>query len=137
MMFNRTHLAPIAEISGWKPVQIMEDESGLGIYYGGRPYRHLGQSAQYRVRVTLQVALAQIDGSDLLIIDGADILTPGAADGRGALFRLLKAQGIPSLVGMTLGPKDTVPDLAAAGYGRSYVVRDGVVSPIEKQEKSA
>jgi hypothetical protein len=137
--FNETHLAPIAEVTGWRRVQIMLDDDGIGITYGGRPYRHLGQSVQYRVRVTLQVAFAQIDGSELLIVDGADILTPGAPDGRGSLFRLLHSLAIPSLVGMTLGPKDVVIDLSETRgkdgrtYGRSYVVCDGVVAALVRE----
>lgn len=130
--FNETHLAPLAEVSGWRPVKITTGDD-IDITYGGRSYKYLGQSAQFRVRVMLQIAFAQIDGSDLIIIDGADVLTPKAADGRGALFKLLKSQAIPSLVGMTLfhGQNDAVIDLAKAGYGRTYLAVDGTISPLQ------
>lgn len=130
--FNRLKLAPIAEAANWKPVEITIGDT-IDFSYGGRPYKHLGQSAQYRVRVSLQVAMAQIDGSDLLIVDGADVLTPKAKDGRGGLFALLLAQAVPALVGMTLWPHDPLPDLARAGYGRTYLVVDGVVQPLAEQ----
>jgi len=104
------------------------------IEYGGRPYGLLSSSEQYRVRAALAVAMAQLDGSELVILDGADILD---APSRSGLFGLLESVGIPALVTMTLARREQVPDLAAAELGRSYWLSAGVVEPLVAQEVAA
>ena len=81
---------------------------------GGRHYPLLSESEQFRVRVTLQVALSKMDGSDAMVIDRADVLD---RKGRNGMMKMLLRTGIPCLVCMTiLDPKkDPPPDLAALG----------------------
>ena len=123
-VFNGVTLDQISTAAGWKPVHI---DRTAAIEYGGRPYALLSSSEQYRVRAALAVAMAQLDGSDLVILDGADILD---APSRSGLFDLLESVGIPAIVTMTLARREQVPDLAAAELGRSYWLSGGVVEPL-------
>lgn len=122
--FNDSLLAPLCVAANWKPVALTED---LATTYGGRPYPLLSMSEQFRVRVAMQVAMARIDGSALVIIDGADILD---APGRKGLFDLLLADGRPALIGMTLLSAAKMPSLDAAGIGASYWIESGVCRPL-------
>ena len=103
----------------------------------GLPYPLLSKSEQYRVRAVFQVAMAIIDGSDLVVLDEADIL-----DGptRSGLFKMLDAatqEGLAALVCMTLSRRDQAPDLAAIGLGRSYWLEAGVAEPIGQEAQAA
>lgn len=117
--FNGSILSPLCDTAGWKPVALTE---ALSVTYGGRPYALLSDSEQYRVRVTLQIAMARLDGSALVIIDGAEILDPA---GRNGLFSLLADTGLPALVGMTVASAAKAPDLAKHGLGRTYWIEAG------------
>lgn len=120
-------LARLSATAGW-PAVALDDE--LASSLGDRPYILLSDSEKYRVRVVLQVAIADLDGSDVVIVDAADILDRG---GRNGLFKLLADTGMRSLVCMTLNKSEDVPNLAAAGYGASYWLTDSILAPIGAQ----
>jgi hypothetical protein len=122
-VFN-TELGALCETARWSAVRL--DDTG-GIAYGRRPYGLLSSSEQYRVRATLAVAMAKLDGSELVILDGADILD---APSRGGLLTLLDTVKIPTLICMTLPRREMLPDLAAAGMGHSYWINGGTVEPL-------
>ena len=126
-LFNTQRVDPLCRAASYKSVEIQPD---LSVTMGGRAYGLLSSSEQWRVRAVLAVAAAQIDESDILILDGADILDAG---GRNGLFRMLRAADIPALVGMTIGSRDQVPDLAAAKLGRSYWIENGKALEIQKE----
>lgn len=117
--FNESRLAPLCEDAGFKPVTIGDD---LQARYAGRPVHLCSESEQYRARVILQVAMAQIDGSAMIVIDRADMLDPG---GRNGLLNLLLGADVPALVGMTVAAADKSPDLAAHELGATYWVEAG------------
>lgn len=123
--FNGSRLHPLCEAADWKAVSVEQD---LSVTYGGRPYALLSASEQWRVRAIVQIATAQIDGSELILIDAADILS---GRGRNGLMALLAGLPIPVVVAMTYGVPDKVPNLAAAGIGSSYWIADGVAVPLE------
>lgn len=111
--------------AGWSTVAV--DEAGM-LTYGARPYALASTSEQFRVRVVLALAMAEVDGSDLVVIDGADILD---APGRNQLFELLAACRVKhALVCMTLARIEQVPDLGKLGLGHSYWLRGAVVEPV-------
>lgn len=116
-------LATLSTAADWPAVQVGED---MAVTFGGRAYLLLSASEQFRCRVTLQVAMASMDGSDAVIVDAADILD---RTGRNALFALLQSSGLLSLVCMTMNRVEDVPDLRAAGIGRSYWIADAVLAP--------
>lgn len=119
--FN-AQLIEICKATFWLPVQVNEK---MGFTYGERPYGLLSDGEAYRVRATLQLITAKLDGSPLVIFDGADIL---GKSGRNGLFAALAAWPTPAIVGMTILHRDDMPDLAAAGLGVSCWIDGGVVA---------
>lgn len=117
-------LAKLSAAAGWPAVRL--DET-LDAHYGLEPFWNCSESQQMRVRVTLQVAMAQTDQSSAVLIDRADMLDQ---KGRNGLFGLLKAAGLPALVLMTANNPDKVPPLARAGLGRSYWLQAGTLAEI-------
>jgi hypothetical protein len=129
--FNTARLAPLCRAGNWRMVSVDAD---LEIAYGGRHFALLSGSEQFRVRVSLAVAMAQLDGSAMLIVDAADVLDGPA---RGDLFELLRAGGVPAIVLMTLARREQAPDLAAAGLGRTYWLDSGVTHPLREEMTDA
>ena len=127
--FGKDHLDPVGSAAGWGEIRFAE--SDLGLTYGGRPWALLAASEKYRLRVALQIATAQIDGSEVVFIDGADILD---AVGRNGLFNALR-QSCPckAVVGMTINRPDLVPDLADSGMGRSYWIENAQATPLSSK----
>ena len=117
-------LQMMADVSGWAPVKISDS---LTIDVGKLPYWLLSESEKFRVRVMLQVVVADLDHSSLLVIDAADILDKG---GRNGLFALLNMTGMYALVCMTMESPQEVPNLKAAGFGLSYWIGDAVAAQI-------
>lgn len=117
-------LSRLSASAGWPVVALADD---LTSSLGGRPYILLSESEKYRVRTVLQVAIADLDGSDVIIVDAADILDRG---GRNGLFKLLAGTGMRALVCMTLNKIEDVPNLAAAKLGTSYWLNDSILAPI-------
>lgn len=118
-------LGRLSETAGWPAVKLADD---LGQSLGDRPYILLSESEKFRVRLVLQVAIADLDGSDVLIVDAADILDRG---GRNGLFKLLSSTGMRALVCMTMNKAEDVPNLAKAGFGASYWLNESVLELIE------
>lgn len=121
--FNET-LTRISDAAEWGRVRLDDD---LNAIFDGRPYVLLSASEQWRVRVTLQVAIAGMDGSDVVVIDAADILHRKARNG---LFKMLVASKLRALVTMTMDDPGDVPPLSKAGIGRSYWMQAGALSEI-------
>jgi len=123
--FNDQYLDPLCRAAGYPLVALNDD---LNIVYGGRPYYLLSESEKWRARAVLQVAIAKLDGSILVVLDGADILD---VEGRNGLFDMLASdEELYALVAMTVSARDKLPDLAAAGLGASYWMEDGNAEPL-------
>jgi hypothetical protein len=129
-VFN-AQVGNLCRSASWQGVRI-DDAGNIG--YGDRPYSLLSSSEQYRVRAVLALAMAQIDGSNLVVLDGADILD---APSRGQLFALLAEVDIPALVTMTVARREQLPDLAASELGSSYWLAGGVLEPLEARRNAA
>ena len=121
----------LCRAAGWSVVHLHED---LTPWYDGRPWVLLSESERYRVRATLQLAIASRDGSALVILDGADILDQ---PGRNGLFKALRSAKLPALVAMTANNPGKVPDLAAAGLGHSYWIEDGTTTAVSQSPARA
>lgn len=118
--FNDSILGALCAAANWRPVTVTPD---MEVEYDGMPHPLLCKSEQYRVRFVMQVAMAQLDGSALVIIDDADALPMSARKG---LLLMLKSCGIPTVVGMMVPGPDKTPDLEKAGLGVTYWMEDGV-----------
>jgi hypothetical protein len=83
-LFNLAQLGRLSRAAEWNLVTI---DAEMNLAYGGRRYALLSTSEQYRVRAVLQLAMAQLDGSQMVVFDAADVL-----DGttRSGLFAMLE-----------------------------------------------
>lgn len=117
--FNQ-RLESLSKAAGWHFAVRLDHE--LDLCYAGRAFPEMAESEQYKCLVTLQAAIAELDKSQVLVIDRADLL---AKDGRKGLMKLLKHMDRPAIVAMTYNQKEDVPDLAAAGLGARWWVEDG------------
>lgn len=131
-------LLKVGKLGGFTGFRITD--GGL-ILVDGRPYRDLSGSEQLRVRAVFQVAIAQIDSSDFVVIDIDE-----ATDRKHVrqLFEMLsRAKLGGALVCLHANRQDDVPDLSADGarragiVGRTYWVDDGVTAPLNGREKEA
>lgn len=116
-------LAARSALARWPTVEIDQE---LVIYVGGRALVLASKSERWMARVILQVAMAEIDESAVLVIDEADILNKSARNG---LIRLLAAAGRPALVCMTMERIDEVPSMR--GRGAAYWVENGVADEVK------
>lgn len=119
---NKT-LAGIAAATGWEPCEIEQD---MSISLGDYQYILHSQSKQYRIRVSLQLAFSGIDGSQIVLIDGADILD---GPGRNGLFRALSKSERSAIVGMTFSKQEDVPAIEKLD-GAAYWVENGTAAKI-------
>lgn len=120
--FN-TILGKISTLSGWGDIVLGAD---MSITHRGWPYFLISESAKWRCRVSLQVAIAAEIGDSMLLIDGADILD---AEGKNQLLKLLSKIKPDSIVTMTLSDKARVPKIASL-KGRAYWVNDGTTEAL-------
>ena len=100
----------------------VELNDGLEFTLGGRAFNLLSESEQYRIRIISQLLFSNADGSELVIIDRADLLDSPARSG---LLKVVKSTGKMAIVCMTISKRSDVPALPDS-LGRSYWVEDGV-----------
>lgn len=126
-------LQACSEPAGWGTVRIDE---ALDLWLGAEAFADLSESLQFRVDVTVQVALAAIEQAECVLIDRADMLD---SRGRNGLFNMLVAAGLPALVAMTANKAALVPDLGGMEIGRTYWIENGVAEEVGGQaaEKAA
>lgn len=124
--FNTVVLAPLCEIAEWARVEITED---FRVTVNGRVYSLLADSDQMRARIILQIAMAKLDGSAMIVIDRAEALDSA---NKLALVNLLIEAEIPALICMVAGKPEQVPDLASADCGTTLWVSDGIARPLSE-----
>lgn len=110
-------LQEIGGAAGWQPTVVTNK---LEVTYNGYPTAICSKSEVYRAQTVLQMAIAKIDGSSVIVIDGADILD---RRGRNGLFGALMKIQLPSLVCMTIDAREKLPDISKIG-GKSYWLAD-------------
>ena len=112
------------------PVVVIGQE--LELSYGGRGWADLSESERWRVETVLAVEIARRDGSQLVVLDRADVL-----DGRGrnGLLQMATSAGVPILAFMT-APKSQADAIASAGCS-VWLLSDGQATPVQKQKVAA
>lgn len=85
--------------AGWPAVKL---DDALNVSMGGRPYAALSESEQWRTDTALAMAMAEVDKSTLVVLDGADKLDTA---GRNGLVAAMQECSLPVLVLMTGTPK--------------------------------
>ena len=118
--FNQ-QLLQICQSARWSVVAIDPD---FNVTYDNRIYQVLSESEQYRVRSTIQIAIAISDNSDVLIFDRVDLLTK---TGRNGLLRVCKSLSCKSVILLSANTLQDIPQLNSDGE-ISYWVANGEVS---------
>lgn len=114
-------LKEISGITRWGEVRLNSD---MTVTWKGWLYPYfISNSAKWRVRVCLQIAIALFEKDDLVLIDDAEILD---SEHKNALFKLLNKMPFDSIVAMTLPNKESMPNLEKLD-GISYWIEDGRV----------
>lgn len=120
--FN-SYLKQTCEIAGWGIVAVEKD---LAITYNDRPYLLLSESEKMRVKITLQYSITKLNGSNIIIIDGAELLDK---NGKNGLFKLLISSDLFCFVGMMYSDPAKVPDLKKYNVS-NYWVENGIIKEI-------
>jgi hypothetical protein len=125
-LFNKRVLA-ICEAAGWKAA-VLDDS--MQTYFGGRPYDVLSKSERYRLQASLQLAIASLDGSDLVVLDDADVLDSA---GRNGLMDALLHAAVPyAIIGMQISTPRAAPDLQKAGIGQTWWIEGGALRQLSE-----
>lgn len=106
----------------------------MNVIVGTTSYQMLSESEQYRVRIVYQLAISQLEGAQIVIIDRADILDKA---GRTKLFTTIINAGMPALICMTLNTPDQAPNLANSGHGITYWLEKGQCRAIGARKEAA
>lgn len=121
-------LAEYAVTMEMQPVSLTSD---MDVALGGMQYNLLSSATQYTVNLLLQLAIAQFDGSEFLIIDGADAIQyPGR---REKLLLTLQNTGLPCLLTMAYSNVADAPDLIKHGFGKTYCINDGTTFLVREE----
>ncbi len=118
-------LSGFCDIAKWGKVALT---GNLEPELNGQPMILLSDSERYKIRVILQMGFATHDKSDLLVMDGADILEDA---GRNSLMKLVMTVGNPALIAMTMNKIEDVPNIPEK-WGKSYWIENGEVKEIEE-----
>lgn len=111
-------LGDVCTLAGWPKVSVNRD---MTIELDGRPYVLLSESEKYRVKITLQIAIARLQKADVIIFDGAEILDK---NGKNGLFKTLLQYQITAFIGMMFSDISKVPNMSKFGV-KSYWVEKG------------
>lgn len=111
--FNQ-ELMQLCTIADWSVISVQPDGS---ILYNNRKVRMSSGGERMKCDIIMQIALGMRDGSEIFLVDEADILD---GVGRNGLFALLQHTGQKAVVAMMLLNRKAAPDLEAAGLGHTY-----------------
>jgi energy-coupling factor transporter ATP-binding protein EcfA2 len=117
--FNQ-ELAELCALADWATISILPDGA---VQRGTYRYAMSSMGEQMQCDVLMQVALGMRDGSELFLVDQADMLDHV---GRNGLFALLQHTGQKAVVAMMLLSRKAAPDLEAAGIGQTYWIENAV-----------
>jgi len=116
-------LKQLCDAAEWAIVKIEPD---LSVSFADKPYPVLSKSEQYRTRCTIQAALAVILNSDLVIYDGADILTK---KGRNGLYNICTEIGnINSIILLSANKASEIPHLEEGN--KSFWIENNTIEQI-------
>lgn len=124
--FYETRLQPLCEAARWPSVTLRPD---MTLAMGNREEWRLSGSERLAADVVLQAAIAEMDGSDLILVDEAQTLV---GQDRVGLFKMLhEACDVPALIAMSAKDEAATPRIDKAKMGAVYWMVDGKLKPIE------
>ena len=107
----------------WPTIRL---DGEMNVVIADRPLVLSSGSERYMAQAVLQVAMAEIDGSSMVIFDRADVLDPG---NRSGIVPLLAHAKLPALVSYTTARPEYLPNLPAA-TGKCYWIEDGSLAGV-------
>lgn len=133
-VFNKTIIAPLSEkIDG---VRCYFDSSTLEgrmeTIKGTRNYRMLSRGEKVVFQSILQFAVAEKDGSSLVLIDDADAVQGGY---RAGLVKMALSAATPSIIAMAVRVKEQVPDLSKTRKGTTYWVDNKTATDVSEMKE--
>lgn len=114
--FLASYVSPLCATIGIPEISI---DSDMNVRMGARPFHMCSESEKFRIRTVVQIAVAQVERADLIIIDGADIVEPAL---RGKLLQTVEQARIPAVMCVTLSSMEKAPNLADMMLGNTYWV---------------
>ena len=112
-------LKRLCDMAGWAAVEIDRD---LTLAYGGRPYGLCCGNERFRIRAAAQVAMAESDGSAMLIFDPDIDLDRLSRQGTAAMVMAAGKQALICMVKNDRADIVPLPD----GMGATYWVENGI-----------
>ncbi len=122
--FNQ-ELLQLCTIAEWATVSVEPD--GSLRYAGTRRPRLSSGGERMKCDVIMQIALGMRDGSEVFLVDEADILD---GVGRNGLFALLQHTGQHAVVAMMLLNRKAAPDLKKAGIGETFWIEQATAGAL-------
>lgn len=125
-------LAEVCRTAGWGIVSV---DPELQLRYDGGHWKFICESELFRLEVTMQLAIALLEESPLVVIDRANLLEKTALN---QLFNALRDLKIRAVVAMSRSfDKDglpvNVPDLGKLGRGMTYWVEKSTIVPLHEK----
>ena len=97
----------------------------MNLHIGDRSYIESSSAQQFIANFVVQLAISSIDGSQVVVIDGADIIQ--YPNGRGNLLKTINQSGMKALITMSLKDESSCPVLSKNGMGKTYWINEGIV----------
>lgn len=119
-LFN-SRLKQINDAAGWGDIKL---DAELEPSLDNRPFILLSGSEKFTVNAVLKLAIAQLDGSEIVVLDAVDVLVVKTR--LKELTRALAAVKIPAVIMLAANEPSEIPDLSKVG-GLSYWIQGGRV----------
>lgn len=122
--FNTERLAKVCEIAGWKHHDTNEDlilklfPEDMTFAFGPTALDECGEAEKAKARITMQISLAYLDRSDMIIIDRIDDLEGNSLEELFTLLSVLDEKTV--VVAKHYRDKEQAPDLVAFGMGQTF-----------------
>ncbi len=122
-------LATLCAAAGWSVVNLGPE---LEVRYGGRLYEDLSESERWRAEAALAIEIGRRDGSELIVLDRADVLLGRPRNG---LLSMARQTGLPIIVFMT-DLKTKAAQIAGAGFD-VWLLDGGTAVPAQVERAAA
>ena len=129
--FNLEHLKPVCDLAQWtdeagERQELVIFPNDMTMAFGPTALEECSEGEKVKARITMQVALAYIDDSDMILIDRIDELD---SVGRHQLFTLAASlDDKPVIVALHYRDREAAPNIAK--IGRTYWIENQTVTPL-------
>lgn len=121
-LFNDNMLAIYSKMMGVNNISIDLD---MNLSMGNRSYIESSGAEKFIMNFCVQLAIATLDKSPVIVIDGADIIQ--YPNGRINLLKTVSQSGLKALITMSMKDEESCPVLSKNGMGKTYWINEGIV----------